>query len=177
MTQQEFLTIVATIKAAYPNSNVMPDKNSMDVWYLMLQDLDYAVVQSATQEYIATNKFPPSIAELREKCSTYTDVPVKDWGDAWKDVCDAIRFKGYMREKEALESLDETTKKCVQRLGFQNLCHSENEMADRANFRMIYESLQKEKRYENQIPKKLKWQKQQLLDQLLSDTVKKLGGN
>ena len=176
MDREEFINIAMAIKTAYPNAKVLQDAKAMDVWYLMLQDLDYSIAQSAIQEHITTNKFPPSIAEIREKCSTYTSIPIKDWGDAWKDVSDAIRFQGYMREKEALESLDEITRKCVTRLGYQNLCHSENETADRANFRIIYESLQKEKAYENQIPQQLKIKKQQMLDKLVNDTTKKIGG-
>ena len=51
----------------------------------------------------------------------------------------SMRLYGAPREKEALDSMSPLTRKIVQRLGYQTLCMSDNEMADRANFRMIYE--------------------------------------
>ncbi len=69
MTDQEFETVALAIKAAYPNSNVLPDKYAMKVWYRMLGDLESAVVENAVWEHIGTSPFPPSIAEIREKCT------------------------------------------------------------------------------------------------------------
>ena len=39
MTDQEFEMVALAIKAAYPNSNVLPDKYAMKVWYRALGDL------------------------------------------------------------------------------------------------------------------------------------------
>lgn len=174
MTQQEFLTIVATIKAAYPNSNVMPDKNSMNVWYAMLKDLDYKYVHIAVTDHISNNKFAPAIAEIREKCSILTSTPVRDWGEAWESVLMAIRKFGYMQEEEALESMDEITRKCVKRIGFNNICMSENITADRANFRMIYEQEATRQKASNQLPIGVREQKEEILNNLIETTTKKI---
>ena len=174
MTQQEFLTIVATIKAAYPNSNVMPDKNSMNVWYTMLKDLDYKYVHIAITDHISNNKFAPAIAEIREKCASLTSVPVKDWGEAWESVLMAVRKYGYMQEAEALESMDEITRKCTKRIGFGNICTSENITADRANFRMIYEQEASRQKSDNQLPLGIKTQKEEILDNLIEVATNKI---
>ena len=79
------------------------------------------------------------------------------------------------REQEALEQLDEITQKCVRRLGFQSLCTSENETADRANFRMIYEQEQRSQMTFRQLPPALQEQKRKL-QQLTAETVKRLEG-
>ena len=63
----------------------------------------------------------------------------------------AIRYFGYYRIDEAMETFDDVTRQCVERLGFKNICISENINQDRANFRMIYEQLQERKRKESQI--------------------------
>lgn len=139
MSPQEFATIASTIKAAYPTANIMPDKKSKEVWYTLLLDLDYGVCQNALKEHISTCKFVPSISELRERCASMTAQPLIPWGEAWENVLRAIRFYGMYREDEAMSSMDDTTQKCVKRIGFQNLCLSENIQTDRANFRMIYE--------------------------------------
>lgn len=174
MTQQEFLTIVATIKAAYPNSNVMPDKNSMNVWYAMLKDLDYKHVHIAITDHISNNKFAPTIAEIREKATNLSVAPVRDWGEAWESVLMAIRKYGYMQEELALESMDDTTRKCVKRIGFINICTSENITADRANFRMIYEQEASNQKASNQLPLGIREQKQAILNNLIETTTKRI---
>lgn len=175
MTTQEFATISAAIRAAWPSANIMPDRQSKEVWWTMLSDLDYKPCLMALKEHMSTCKFPPSIAELREKTAGMTQAPVRDWGEAWEDVKRAIRFQGMYREQEALEQLDEITQKCVRRLGFQSLCTSENETADRANFRMIYEQEQRSQMTFRQLPPALQEQKRKL-QQLTAETVKRLEG-
>ena len=175
MTTQEFATISAAIRAAWPSANIMTDRQSKEVWWTMLSDLDYKPCLMELKEHMSTCKFPPSIAELREKTAGMTQAPVRDWGEAWEDVKRAIRFKGMYREQEAIEQLDEITQKCVRRLGFQSLCTSENETADRANFRMIYEQEQRQQNTFRQLPPALQDQKRKL-QQLTADTVKRLEG-
>ena len=175
MTTQEFATISAAIRAAWPSANIMTDRQSKEVWWTMLSDLDYKPCLMALKEHMSTCKFPPSIAELREKTAGMTQAPVRDWGEAWEDVKRAIRFKWMYREQEAIEQLDEITQKCVRRLGFQSLCTSENETADRANFRMIYEQEQRQQNTFRQLPPALQEQKRKL-QQLTTETVKRLEG-
>lgn len=175
MSPQEFGTIAAAIKAAWPSANIMPDKQSKDVWYTMLADLEYQVCLAALKEHMCSCKFPPSISELRGRCAGLVSRDIPDWSDAWGSVMDAIRFYGMYRENEALESLDVITRKCVKRLGFKNICTSENIVAERANFRMIYEQEAKDMREYRQLPAKLRDQKDRI--RMLSlETSKKLPG-
>lgn len=173
MNAQEFSTIAMAIRSAWPNANLMLDDKAKDVWYTMLADLDYNACLVAIKEHMSTCRFAPSIAELRERCSNVTSVPVQSWGDAWEDVISAIRFCGMYREEEALQRMNEITRKCVKRLGFQNLCTSENITADRANFRMIYEQEQKAQKELRQLSPALQEQKKSF-QQLAMQTVKRL---
>lgn len=164
MTMQvnEFATIASAIKAAWPNANIMPDKQSKEVWYTMLQDLDYAVCLNAIKQLMATNKFPPAIAEIRECCAKTTAPEMADWGTGWGEVQKAIHNFGYCREEEALDSMSDLTRKCVRRLGWLNICTSENESADRANFRMMYEQEQKETLQMLQLPLQVREQREKI---------------
>ena len=72
-----------------------------------------------------------------------------------------------------MERLDDITRKCVKRLGFQNLCTSENVIADRANFRMAYEQEQKAEKEIRQLPPALQQRKREL-QQLTAQAVKQL---
>ena len=173
MNAQEFSTIAMAIRSAWPNANLMLDDKAKDVWYTMLADLDYHACLVAIKEHMSTCRFAPSIAELRERCSNVTCAPVQSWGDAWEDVISAIRFCGMYREEEALQRMDAITRQCVKRLGFQNLCTSENITADRANFRMIYEQEQKAQKELRQLSPALQEQKKSF-QQLAMQTVKRL---
>ena len=118
--------------------------------------MEYAVLNAAIQKYMITNKFPPTIADLREIATTISSGEIPDWGEGWEKVLNAIRYYGYYRETEALETMDELTKTCVKRLGWRNLCMSENNNMDRANFRMIFEQLAERQKKESQMALPLK---------------------
>ena len=57
-----------------------------------------------------------------------------------------VEFLGLFLCIEAMESFDEVTREAVKRLGFQNICLSENIVADRARFAEIYQAIQQRKR-------------------------------
>lgn len=152
MTAEEFETIALAVKAAYPNSNVLPDKYAMKTWYRALGDLDFHVAENAVWEHISTSPFPPSIAEVREKYAARLLPAVPDWGTAWEEVQRAIRRFGIYREDEAVASMGRMTAAAVRRMGFGNLCMSDNAVADRAHFQRIYEGMAKEEKRQAQIP-------------------------
>lgn len=152
MNEQQFLVISTTIKAAYPNATILPDRASMNVWYELLKDLEYEACKSSVIELISTNKFPPSIAEIREKYSAKTNDRIKTPGEAYESVMTAISKFGRNEPQKAYETMDEATVKTVKQLGYGYLCNSENMMADRANFMKLYEVIAKEKKIESQLP-------------------------
>lgn len=155
MTRDEFKVLCKGMKAVYTQPTFLPDADAFNIWFSLLQDLDYMVAQAAIQKYMLTNKFPPTIADIREYATgiSFGEKPL--WSDGWEEVLRAIRKFGSYRETEALESMSEVTRQAVQRLGFRNLCMSENPMTDRANFRMVYEQITERKYTSKQIPVKL----------------------
>ncbi|MGF7145324.1 hypothetical protein HNQ56_003765 [Anaerotaenia torta] len=177
MSKDDFKKIALAIKTTFPNSQILQNSDAMDIWYMMLGDIDYRVCQAAVLELISISKFPPTIAEIREKCSGLTSIPIKDWGEAWESVIKAIGKYGYYETEKALESMDELTRMCVRRIGFQNICMSENVAADRANFRMIYETEANRKKVNNQLPPQLLSEKQKMMNELIERTTKQIGLN
>jgi hypothetical protein len=174
MNEKEFAMIVLAIRTVYSNFKAIPDKASADIWYEMLKDIPYQQINLALKEYIATNKFPPTIADLRELTSNYNNLPILDYGEAWEEVILAIRKHGYMEVESAYASMSPLTVKCVKRIGWQNICMSENITADRANFRMIYETEQKRQREDNQLPPQIRNQKQTMIDKFTNDLALKM---
>lgn len=64
MTREEFKNIVKAIRGTYPSSPINTQQ-IFDLWYEMLKDLDYQTVTNNLQRHIRTNKFAPTVAELR----------------------------------------------------------------------------------------------------------------
>ncbi len=74
MTKKEALQILAILKAAYPASyNGMTKEEAtgtVAVWCLQFADMPAEVVMMAIHKLISTNKFPPSISEVKGKIGT-----------------------------------------------------------------------------------------------------------
>ena len=175
MDFDKFKILVKALKSVYTKDNFLPDADSIKIWYQLLKDIPYEVLNIAIQKYMMSNVFPPTIADLRELSAEITEGQIKDWGDGWEQVLRAIHSYGSYREKEALESMDELTRTCVKRMGFRNICLSENISADRANFRMMYETLANRKKEDSKISLTVKTKIAQMLESGAGD-VKKLEG-
>ena len=156
MNKQEFALFASALRTYYPREQILPNQQAMELWFRELQDIDSKVAEAALRKWVATNKWSPSIADIRETASSVQSGDLPDWGDGWEQVLKAIRYFGTYRIPEAMESFDPITRQCVERLGFRNLCMSESPNQDRANFRMIYEQLAERKKKDAQLALPLK---------------------
>lgn len=172
LTKKEFSIFVAALKTFYPREQLLPNQQAMGLWFQMLGDIPYQVAEAALQKWVATNKFSPTIAEIREMASSIQHGGVPDWGDAWETVRDAVQRFGWYRQEEAMASLDDLTRECVRRIGFERLCHSEEPALERANFRMIYETMARRRKTQEQLPTGLATLIGQIRDSLAIEEAK-----
>lgn len=172
MSFEDFKILAKGMKAIWPSERFLPDGDSVKIWYQLLKDLSYEVANAAIQKYALTNKFPPTIADLREQVVQMMDYELTaDWAAGWAQVTRAIGEYGMWNPDAAIESMDAITRECVKRLGWKELCMSENPTADRANFRMIYERVQRKKAEAAALPAGLKKDMLQL-----GEKMKLIGG-
>lgn len=125
--------LLRAISGAYPMFELTNDRVS--IYVKLLADLDNDALTAATQQHIATSKFPPTVAELREACSFLTRPALPSWSDAWAEVLDCIRRVGYLGQPSFSHPL---IAQAVQGLGgWQTMCQMEiSETATwRAQFR------------------------------------------
>ncbi|MEY8321883.1 replicative helicase loader/inhibitor [Lachnospiraceae bacterium 46-61] len=174
MTREEVTQVLAVLKANY--SGALKDitrqeaEGKINLWITMFADTDKEMMNLAIRKIIATSKYFPTVAEVREVLAEINSIRVIDSGEAWGEVISAIRNYGWSREGEALENMSENTRNVVKRMGWMNLCKSENIVTDRAHFLKIYESEEKRQKEKNALPfdvlqsieqKQLEYQKQQ----------------
>lgn len=153
MTKREFGLFAAAIRTYYPRENILPNEQAHDLWFRQLQDIPFPVAEAILAKWVETNKWSPSIADIRDGVAEIQNGgPAPDWGEAWDQAMTAIRRFGSYDEDGALASLPPLTRETVRRLGYKSLCWSENQVADRANFRQVYEILSKRKVETDKIP-------------------------
>lgn len=152
MTRDEFKILVKGMKAIYSQPTFIPDQDAFNMWFALMGDLPYEVCNVAIQKYMLTNKFPPTVAEIREMCAGVVNGDPLTWGESWERALNAVRKYGSYNKMEALNSLDPLTRKCVESVGYMELCMSENIMVERAHYQKIFEVYSKREQTEKQMP-------------------------
>lgn len=140
MNKQEFGRIVMALKSYYPDKNLFPSNEACDLWYERLLDLDYMTTQTAVNKWAETNKWPPTIADIRESVTDVAGSRLPDWGSEWEKAHKLAGNLGFYRKEEALAQLNEAGRRAVNCIGWESMCHDEDQTANRANFRMVYEN-------------------------------------
>ena len=150
MTIKEFGVLAKALQTYYPKDNLLPSDEAKALWYEQLKDLDYNILSNCLVKWVATNKWSPTIADIRELATGADSLPESP--DAWEEVKQAIAKYGHWDVKAALDSLSPLTRKTVEKIGFYELCASENEIADRAHFMQMYNIIAEREKKERQIP-------------------------
>ena len=150
MTKSESLKVYAVLIAAFPNANVRNE--TPDVYATGISDLDYELANGAVRRLLLTSKFMPSIAEIREAALEAQSGQRMNGGEAWGIAKRAMRGQGACKTPGVdFTFRDPIIAQCIRALGWQELCLSENDIADRARFIELYDQLARGERKETQI--------------------------
>lgn len=157
MTRDEVKTILATMAAVY-SVNLMPQVTELtvNVWFQLMQDIEYKQASTAVALWLATQKYPPTVADIREKCiSAYKlfEIPLTP-EEAWGNLIKAVRKYGHTMESDAANTLDQRIWKIVERFGWDYWCQMpmDKESTYFAQFRSAYENEDKRVAQVAQIP-------------------------
>lgn len=113
MERNEFSVLVKAMKAVYSDPKFIADKDAFDVWYELLKDIPYAICQTAIHKYMVTNRFPPTIADIRQNATAIVEPETMSEGEAWSLVYKAICNSAY----HAKEEFDKLPKECQKAVG------------------------------------------------------------
>lgn len=124
MTKKEAATILAILKAAYPNSykNMTQEEamGTISVWAVQFADMPADIVLMAVHKAISSSPFPPAICEVKAKLSAMhweasglingIPAPGKQEKEAAERICKATQKYGYSNSLEpSLESMLHST--------------------------------------------------------------------
>ncbi len=99
MNRETFSRGLAVLRGAYPQSRAdLTSDSTIDVWFAVLGDLDGDMFLTGIKKIVQTQKFMPSIAEIREQVlGTTTNNLEAQALQAWAKVQYAIRKAGSYR--------------------------------------------------------------------------------
>ena len=169
MEKAEFSKLVMVIRSTYPQSQVLATNEAVSVWYELLADLPYPAAAAAIQKWVSSEKWPPTIADIREWATKSVTPEIPEWSAAWETVLAAISRWGMYRQSEALATMDETTRDTVNRMGWQYICWSENINIERATFRDIYNAIKARKEQQLKLPESLRMRISQMQAMAIED--------
>lgn len=130
-------------------------KSAVKMWHIAMKDHDFKTVLLASEKYILTNKFPPTIADIREEVTKIKFPTPEDGEQKWLEVLEAVKKYGSYNEPDALRSLDDITRQAVKSIGYRTICMSEKIGVERAHFFKVYNSITKKSHDENIIPERI----------------------
>lgn len=140
MTEIETKKLIAVMVAAFPTTKINDD--SVRIYARMLSDLEYVATNAAVEQLIATSKWMPTVAEIRERVVSLQTGEVRAGGEAWGSVLKAISRCGRNRTPGIdFEFADPVVHEAIKALGWVQLCDGDNVVSDRARFVELYDRL------------------------------------
>lgn len=139
MNKQDILKAVAPLQLAY---NASLDDNRLRLYVEMLSDIPPSILEVSVKKLIMTNKFLPSIAEIRETAygikDTISGTAAPDESEAWGEVVKAIQSVGYYRKPKFSH---EAITAAVNNIGWQDICMTTYDGMNtlRSQFRRAYQ--------------------------------------
>lgn len=129
--------IIRQLVAAYPNAQVTVE--TIAVYDRLLSDIPPSELQTVVDQCVATCKFLPTVAEIRDKWNSLTAaLGQPSAAEAWGEVLKEIRRVGWIG---APEFANPAIAQVVKMMGWRELCSSENVVADRAHFMRMYDQV------------------------------------
>ena len=147
MNKETFLKIMTYMGIAY-NKEITQEQ--LEVWYSFLKDYNEVELNNAVKQLINTEKYMPSIAEIKEQIAKTKLSNVPEAEDEWQEVLKSVRRFGSYNQDKAIASLKPYTAKIVGYIGYQRICmaESDEQVWNKKEFISEYNSL-KDKEIEN----------------------------
>lgn len=154
MTAEEFAKLADAIKTYFPRDNILPTEQSMELWFDMLQDLDYESAVYGLKKHVALNKFPPAISDIREYATSINASEELNEMEAWSLVRIAISNSTY-NSVEEFAKLPPVVQKAVglpEQLKIWAMDDGYNESVVSSNFIKCYRAALKRQEENRKIP-------------------------
>lgn len=125
MTRADAAKLVAIVVTAYPNYDKFRDPKAVEatvnLWALMFENDPGGIVGLAVKKHIATNKWPPSVAEIRELMLEAQHPELIPPDQAWAAVADLMYQVGEHNYGNLQQQLPPLIARAVETIGYTAL--------------------------------------------------------
>lgn len=125
MTKADAARLVAIVVTAYPNYDKFRDEQTVtatvSLWASIFSADDGRIVALALNKHIATNKWPPSVAEIREIMAEIQRPDLIPPDQAWAAVSDLLYTAGQYNHGDLQHQLPPLVARAVETIGWGNL--------------------------------------------------------
>ena len=167
MTESETIKVVTIIVMSYPSSEKFKDETTLKgmvaVWKNIFKDDDAKLVEFAVQKHISVNKWPPSIAEIREQMVKLQRPDIIPPDVAWTAVSDLLYAESEFFSGNLYNILPEQIARVVETIGWSRLynlhCGSARgnpDGLDRVAFMDLYKPLYQREIEKAMLPPKMR---------------------
>ena len=179
MTKKETAAMFGLISALYPRDEIFAkaDKESILAWHEMLEDIPFEVAKAAIKASVSTSPFPPQICDIRNYATKIAGERRLTADEAWGIACDMMRqyglrtvpIEGFANTKYEFVKFGEPVKvtpsgleyeakqhcpkevwEILERMGYADVCASENPDVVRGQFMRSWSNHDKEE-YEKRV--------------------------
>lgn len=179
MTKKETAAMFALISALYPRDEkfAKADKEAILAWHEMLEDIPFDVAKAAIKASVATSPFPPQICDIRNYATRLTGERRLTADEAWGIAAEVIRtyssrtvpIEGFATKRYEFVKFGEPVKarpsgleyeakrhcpkevwEILERMGYADVCASENPDVIRGQFMRAWSNHDKEE-YEKRV--------------------------
>jgi hypothetical protein len=172
MEKNEIMQLLGWALANFPHMQEREMAPTAQLWLKMLDDIPYQVAEVALLKILATAKFFPNIAEIREAAFDLLNPQQISGFDAWEDAIKAIRRFGRYREAETYEAMDPEVAAFVRSFGLYEIIEGNPDIV-RAQFMKQFEARQKSRKEQKLIPAAVHKKVAALID---GKEIKTIGG-
>ena len=167
MTEQETIKIVTLIVMSYPSSEKFKDETSLKgmvaVWKTIFKDDNARLVEMAVQKHISVNKWPPSIAEIREQMVSLTRPDIIPPDIAWSLVSDVLHTESEFGHFDLYAVFPKAIARVVETIGWSKLynLHCGNlrgnkDGMDKVAFMELYKPVYERAREQAMLPNRIR---------------------
>lgn len=177
MVFDEFLEGLYILEESFQDKGwkISDKERSLLIWFEMFKDDSANVFMHGIKRFLATSKFAPTIAALRECIQEATNPTAEITADdAWGEVRDAIRGYGSYNEVAALESMTPMVRQIVKAMGYRSLCLSETPMVDRAHFLKMFDQYKARDKKDYLLPSSVKDEMKQIQGEFTKTLMDKM---
>ena len=141
MNEKETIRIITIICMSYPSSERLGEnaiKGMVNIWKKLFADDPADFVELAVTRHIATNKWPPSVAEIRELMAQMQNPDLIPPDLAWAAVKDVMTECGEFMHKDIHEIFPPLIARAVETIGWHALWVSSHDKYTGQRFFDVY---------------------------------------